>query len=235
MRWTAFSRTRFRGGALLDQKRFIECLDELDRALFKLAEHDDCQRFHKDSQLTAVILLSLRCSSLLRSLVILFESGAADSFQVTLRGFEEAWYLGFYLRFADHSSDASKWLAEKGGTWSVPLGKLIDFAKERGIPEPTIGRDYGRLSEVSHPTKSAAMNSVTLCGVRLGIVGASTELKEERQSEEARFPDALCRLLWLLLDEDPKFISIHLKPDGVPLSWKFCDGDKRQETRKKSG
>ena len=36
------------------------------------------------------------------------------------------------------------------------------------MSEPTLGRDYGRLSEVAHPTKSAAFNSVTKLS-RLGF------------------------------------------------------------------
>jgi hypothetical protein len=219
----------FSGEPPLDFDQFAECLNEIDRVLFKVADHEDCQRFHKDSQLTAVVVLSLRCSSLLASLVILFKSGATDAFQVVLRAFEEAWYLGFYLRFAENAGLAAKWLAEKGGTWSVPLGELIAFAKERGAPEPTMGRDYGRLSEVSHPTKAAAMNSVTSCGERLGFKEAKAELMEERKNEEARFPDALHRLLWLLLDEDKRFISVHVTQNDVPLSWKFVDGDSRLE------
>lgn len=183
-----------------------------------------------DSQLTAVVLLLLRCCSLLRSLLILFQSGETDGFQVVLRAFEEAWYLAFYLRFGDNRPTASKWLAEKGGSWSAPLGELIAFAKERGAPDPTTGRDYGRLSEVAHPTKAAAMNSVTLRGERLGIDGASAELVEERQNEEARFPDALYRLVWLMLDQDKKFIPVHLKREDVPRCWQFCEGDKRLES-----
>jgi len=73
------------------------------------------------------------------------------------------------------------------------------------------------------------MNSVTLCGVRLGIDGAATELVEEIQNEEARFPDALYRLLWLMLDQDQRFIPIQITPADVPLSWTFCDGNERLE------
>ena len=46
--------------------------------------------------------------------------------------------------------------------------KLYEKAKARGVSEPTLGRDYGRLSEVAHPTKSAAFNSVTKLS-RLGF------------------------------------------------------------------
>ena len=74
------------------------------------------------------------------------------------------------------------------------------------------------------------MNSVTLRGERLGIDGASAELVEERQNEEGRFPDALYRLVWLMLDQDKKFIPVHLKREDVPRCWQFCEGDKRLES-----
>ena len=97
----------------LDYEQIGACLNEIDCALFRVADHHDCKRFNVDSQLTAVVLLLLRCCSLLRSLLILFQSGETDGFQVVLRAFEEAWYLAFYLRFGDKRPTASKWLAEK--------------------------------------------------------------------------------------------------------------------------
>lgn len=213
----------------LDHKQIDSCLNEIDRALFRVADHNDCQRFNVDTQLTAVVLLLIRCSSLLRSLLTIFLSGGADAFQVVLRAFEESWYLGHYLRFAEHSGGAARWLAGENKSWSADLGTLMDFARERGLPDPSMGCDYGRLSEVAHPTKSAAMNSATLCGARLGIDAANAELVEERKNEEARFPDALYRLVWLMVDQDKKFIPLHVKATDVPLCWKFCDGDKRLE------
>jgi len=213
----------------LDYKQVGACLDEIDRELFRVAGHDDCKGFHVDSQLTAVLLLLVRSSSLLRSLLILFQAGETDGFQVVLRAFEEAWNLAHDFRLAEHAGRASRWLAEENDSWAARLSKLITFARGRGLPSPSIGRDYGRLSEVAHPTKSAAMNSATLCGSRLGIEGADAELVEERQNEEARFPDALYRLLWLMVDQDKKFIPLQVNSKNVPLSWKFCDGDKRVE------
>jgi hypothetical protein len=205
------------------------CLTEIDRALFKTADHEDCQRFHKDSQLTAVLLLLIRCSSLLRALLTVFTSGETDSFQVVLRAFEESWYLAHYLRFAENGGLAARWLAGENKTWSADLGALMDFARERGLPDPNMGRDYGRLSEVAHPTWAGAENSVTLCGSRLGIPGATEEMVIERENEDARFPDALYRVVWLMVDQEKKFISLHLNPPDIPLCWKFCDGDKRIE------
>jgi len=213
----------------LDSKEFSACLDEMDRCLFNAAAHGDCGGFHKDIQLTAVLTLLVRCASLLRSLLVLFEIGAADSFQAVLRAFEESWYVAFYFRFQDGSGDAAKWQAEKGGSWSPPIGELVEFAKARGVPEPTMGKDYGRLSEVAHPTKSAAFNSVTLCGARLGIPEAIAEMVEERKNEEDRFPDALYRLVWMMLDGDKQFIALHITEKTLPLSAKYVQLDKKSD------
>jgi hypothetical protein len=219
----------------LDLKLFADCLDEVDHCLFNAAAHDDCGGFHKNTQLTAVLTLLVRCSSLLRSLLQLFELGATDSFQVVLRSFEESWYLAFYFRFQDQHVNAAKWQAEVGGHWSPPIGELMGFAKARGVPEPTLGRDYGRLSEVAHPTKSAAFNSVTLCGARLKIPAAIAELAEERKNEEDRFPDALYRLVWVILDGDKEFIALHISEKDLPQCSKYVELDKHSESNSKDG
>jgi hypothetical protein len=202
------------------------CLDEIDRELFRVAGHSDCGGFHKDTQTTAVLILLVRCSSTLRSALLLFERGASDGFQVVVRAFEEAWYLAVVLRFTDQVEKASRWLDEQKGTWSPPLSELLAFAKERGVPNASMGRDYGVLSQVAHPTKAAAMNSVTLCGARLGIGEAKLELEEEYRNEEARFPDALYRLVWVMTDGDKRFIPLHMERKNMPLSWKLIEGDK---------
>jgi hypothetical protein len=100
----------------------------MDRCLFNGAAHDDCAGFHKNTQLTAVLTLLVRCSSLLRSLLQLFESGATDSFQVVLRAFEESWYLAFYFRFQDQHINAAKWQAN-AGQWS-PIYALLPFRNQ---------------------------------------------------------------------------------------------------------
>src|SRR5271156_5874289 len=116
-----------------DLGEFAASLDELDRCLFRAADHGDCGRFHKSTQLTAVLALLVRSSSLLRSLLKLFEFGATDGFQVVLRAFEESWYLAFYFRVRDQGVNAAKWQAEKTGSWSPPIGELVEFARARGV------------------------------------------------------------------------------------------------------
>ncbi len=48
-----------------DAKEVRACLDEIESELFRAADNEDCARFHKDTQLTTVLLLVLRMSMLL--------------------------------------------------------------------------------------------------------------------------------------------------------------------------
>jgi hypothetical protein len=199
-----------------EPKHIVRCLDEMEGELFRIAEDDQCQRFHKDTQLTAVVLLLMRMSSLTRSLLLLLESGDFDGFDAVLRAFEETFYLAHELRLAVSADKASRWLRAEKDTWNGKIGVLVEFAKTRGHPGPNIGRDYGLLSELAHPTRSAANNSVTLCAVRRGIDGAKAELAEAEKNNPERIRYALYRLIWLLSDEDERFIKVPVDLKKMP-------------------
>jgi hypothetical protein len=203
----------------LDPKPILQCLDEVESELFRVADNDECQRFHKHSQLTAVLLLLLRTSSLLRSMTLLVQfSDLEDGFHLVARGFEETWNLAHDLRLSLHHDKAIRWLAGENDSWSARIAVLVKFAIGRGHLEPTLARDYGLLSELAHPTRSAAENSVTLCGVRMGIDGAEAEIATEQENCEKRVTATLYRLLWLVLDQDAKFIAIPVDENNMPVS-----------------
>ena len=197
------------------------CLDEIETELFRLADGEECQKFHKDTQLTAVLLLLMRMSSLIRSLLLLLESGNFDGFDPVLRAFEETFYLGHELRLIVSAEKTAAWLRGDKDTWSGKISVLVEFSKKRGHPGPNIGRDYGRLSELAHPTKGAANNSATLCGVRRRIDGAELELAEAEKNNPERIRYALYRLVWLLSDEDEQFVKIAVDLKKIPESEKF--------------
>src|ERR1700688_4705523 len=78
----------------LEPEAILHCLDEVESGLFEAADDNDCQRFHRNSQLTAVLLLLLRTSSLLRSMLLLVQyRDLVDGFHLVARGFEETWNL----------------------------------------------------------------------------------------------------------------------------------------------
>lgn len=212
-----------RADASLDPEQIRNCLDEIESELFKVADSDECQRFHKDTQLTAILLLLLRMSSLIRPLLLLFESRDFDGFDAVLRAFEETWYLGHEFRLIASNDKATAWLRRDKDTWGAKISVLTEFAKGRGHPGPIIGRDYGLLSELAHPTRTAAENSVTLCGVRRGIDGAKAELADSEKNNGERIRYALYRLAWLVSDQDAQFIKILVAPKNMPLCEKFVE------------
>jgi hypothetical protein len=105
--------------------------------------------------------------------------------------------------------------------WSGKIGVLIEFAKKRGHPGPNIGRDYGLLSELAHPTRTAAENSVTLSGIRRGIDGAKKEIEEAQENNPERIRYALYRLIWLVSDQDEQFINVPVDLKRIPGCEKF--------------
>jgi hypothetical protein len=208
----------------LDLKLVDTCLTELDRELFRLADGADCERFHKNTQLTAFLLLMFRSSSLIRGLVVLWANGnLEDSFQVLLRGFEEAWYLAHEFRLNGHGEKAARWLYSENDSWKAQFKELVDYAKSRGHAGPKFGKDYGTLSELGHPTQSAAFNSATTVAERQKIDGAREAMAEERENEKKRVSYALYRVLWLLLDQGKGLIALKIDENNLQASSKFVE------------
>jgi hypothetical protein len=207
--------------AKFDPEQVRGCLKEIEAELFRIADNDACQQFHKDTQLTAVVLLLVRMSSLIWSLLLLLDSGDFDGFDPVLRAFEETWYLAHELRLTASADKANAWLRGDKDVWSGKIGVLIEFAKKRGHPGPNIGRDYGLLSELAHPTRTAAENSVTLSGIRRGIDGAKKEIEEAQENNPERIRYALYRLIWLVSDQDEQFINVPVDLKRIPGCEKF--------------
>jgi len=206
----------------LEPEAILHCLDEVESGLFEAADDNDCQRFHRNSQLTAVLLLLLRTSSLLRSMLLLVQyRDLVDGFHLVARGFEETWNLAHDLRFRVHHDRAIRWLAGTNNSWSAKVADIVEFAIGRGHREPTLARDYGLLSELAHPTRAAADNSVTLCGFRMGIDGAEAQIATEQENCEKRITATLYRLIWLVLDQDARFIAIPVSEQKMPQSSQF--------------
>jgi hypothetical protein len=114
----------------------------------------------------------------------------AAFFDGVLRAFEETWHLGHEFRLIARQDRAIAWLAGEDGTWKAKIGVRIEFAKGRGHSGPTMGADYNRLSELAHPTRTAAENSLAICMVRHGIEGAKEQLAEQPKMKDST--DVFC-------------------------------------------
>jgi hypothetical protein len=128
-----------------DYNQILGCLDELDRELFRVGA-DQCNFLRQQNQLTAVVLLLLRSSSLLRSVLRLYRSEDLDAFDAVRRSFFESWHLAFQFRLENVRGEIGRWFAGESDSWSADLGRLEEYARSRGLRAPGIGVLYGRLS-----------------------------------------------------------------------------------------
>jgi len=115
-----------------------------------------------------------------------------------------------------------RWLAGKADSWSADIPALERYAKGRGLLAPDLGTDYGELSELAHPTRSAAENSAALIVWRQGINEYGETVEAAIAGLERGMSAMLYRLLWLALDEDPTIVPLHLDETRMPTVVAFC-------------
>lgn len=144
--------------SLFDYEKFQAHLFELESAL-SLTAMRDCQSLHADSQLSAAIYALLRATSLFRATLSLLQSDIMDANDVMRRAFWEAWMLGYEFRLESSARHARLWHEEKHKHGNPDISLVKSYENAHGITTSTYGVAYGGLSEVSHPTKSAAENS----------------------------------------------------------------------------
>ena len=125
------------------------------------------------------------------------------------------------LRLKTQREKAILWLAGDKDIYLASIPILNAFFDGRGKLEPALGPDYGNLSKLYHPMKTATMNSVGVALVRLCAEGAGAMSKAAEDSDALRIPYALHRLVWLMLDQDQKFIPLPVNEERIPLSVKF--------------
>lgn len=131
--------------------------------------------------------------------------------------------LAHEFRLKTQHSKAIKWLADVNGTSLASLGVLTEFGNSRGEQKPSLKLDYNSLTNLSHPTESAAMNSFAAALRRLKSDGAEAMTKEAEEKDQLRIPYALQRLIWLVIDQDSRFITIPIADADIPHSIEFFE------------
>lgn len=203
--------------------QIFACLDELERELLRVGI-ERCEQFQQQSQLTAVLLLLLRSSSLLRSAVRLYRSEYLDAFDAVRRAFFESWQLGFQFRMENGRGEIGRWFAGVADSWSADLQRLDGYARARGNRAPDIGRQYGRLSVLAHPTYTASQNSALLVVRKLGMRAENEQTLTEAIAYFESEPAALLyRLVWLVLDREAAFIDIGINEANLTNCLNFAE------------
>jgi hypothetical protein len=82
-----------------------------------------------------------------------------------------------------------------------------------------LGKDYGGLSEVAHPTKSAAENSVAVITAPHGDFVARRSIIEAKANFERKdVPEMMYRFLWLIIEERPGLIRVEADMTALPTA-----------------
>jgi hypothetical protein len=176
------------------------------------------------SQLGAVLFLLVRAGSLLRSSLSILETGRLDAFDTVRRAYFEAWALAFEFRLNSSQTRVNGWHTR--GTkhkYGIPeIKTVVKYMKAQGIDAAFLGRDYNGLSEVAHPTKAAAQNSLSIvAGLRDTSTVAGISLVEARAAFEREQPKVMYFFLWLLIEKRMGMVDIGVNLDNLPKALSF--------------
>jgi hypothetical protein len=211
---------------LYDYEKFQDYLFELESALLEVGIRD-CEDLQAKTQLSAVVYCLLRATSLFRATLSLIRVGLMDASDVTRRAYWEAWMLGYEFRIENAANHAKLWHKDKHRHGFPEINRVKSYEQSRGITTSTYGAAYGGLSEVSHPTKSAAENSVVTVGAIHGDNSGRLE-SAQHSIPEGDAPTMMYLLIWTIFSEWPGMISVGIKPRNIAKSAAFYDTFDRQ-------
>jgi len=203
---------------------YLSCLKESEADLVKIGR-TKCNRLRDQSQLSAVICLLIRATSLFRSALSLVKNGQLDACDAVRRAYLETWLLAFEFRLEGSQEKTARWHNGKDKSWSANVSRLAKFLKSQGI-ESMLGRDYGGLSNMAHPTKNAALTSVVLVTAPLGgctSVERATLVQARTSLESEDIPMMMYRLLWLIIEERTGLIPIEAELSALPMSVSYVN------------
>lgn len=205
-----------------DVDRALACVHEVEEEVLRIGAAE-CEYLRRDSQLTAALLLILRCASLFRSLIRCFQARDWDAFDTVHRAFVESWYLAYQFRLRDQDGQIGRWLARVADAWAADIGRLDANARARGHPTPNLGRDYGSLSELAHSTRSAAENSAALVAHARGLYVDPLGIEEAQRRAGRVLNNVLYRIVWLLVDQHQDFIPLGAAENRLQTAIGFVD------------
>jgi hypothetical protein len=204
-----------------DYQNFAALLDEADIELLRILA-TQCKGPSDYSQLSAVLFLLIRASSLLRSALVILEAGRLDAYDAVKRAYWESWALAFEFRLEGSQPRTARWHSDKNKNGIPDVKRIEDYMKSQGISSPLLRNDYGGLSEAAHPTKLAAENSVVVVvAPRSGDILAGQSLAGAREAFEGEQSMTMYRFLWLVLEEREGLIAISSDLGAMPNAHKF--------------
>ncbi len=188
------------------------CLDELEYEYLKIGV-ENCEGLEDHSQLSAFLMVGIRSISLLRGMLQLAHPEFLDAYDSVRRSFVESWQLQFELKLRDSATKAQKWLEAQPDTWKVDRATLeASIAKLQG-GHAGFAREWGELSEMSHPTLQAVVNSVSIASTIAGVNPRPHLLEESFKKLARDYVGMVNRVIWLTVQHCAEFIDTPLKEE----------------------
>jgi len=190
-------------------------LDELESEYLRVGI-ENCGGLEDHSQLSAFLILGIRSICLLRGMLRLADPQFLDAYDSVRRSFVESWQLQFEFKIRDSNAKAQKWLEGVPDTWNADRAKLEGLIEKLQGGKAGFGREWGELSEMTHPTFQAAVNSVSIASTIAGVDPRPQALNVAFRRLMGDYLGHLNREIWLTLQICDDFIEAPLKEGGFP-------------------
>jgi hypothetical protein len=206
---------------MVDKRKALAILDELEAEYLRLGT-TLCNKLTDESQLSAFLLLGLRSTSLLKSVLLLIQpTTALAGCDAVERAFLEASHLQLEFRFLDSKKKVDEWFASKSDSWKSDKGKLNSFFQaQRGTG---FGREYGDFSVSTHPTVDACRSSVAIVTSARGINAKPQQLQQAVEVRSGNYANMLFREIWTAFADEQRLMRIPIERSNVPLCVTFVD------------
>jgi hypothetical protein len=175
-----------------------KCLSELENEYLRIGtEH--CDFLEQRTQLSAFLQLGIRAVSLLRGMLRILEPDFLDSYDPIRRAFIETWQLEYQFRLRDGTSNAQKWLQGDGGSWRPDFQMLEESNGRLNLEQGQFAREFNLLSEVAHPTLTAAQNSCAIASTLRGLNPNTGALEQTHLDLSVDYLNLVNRQIWVTL------------------------------------
>ena len=206
----------------LDKERALSCLYELETEYLRVGT-ERCKSLEDRTQLSAFLLLGVRAVSLLRAMLRLLQPDTLDAYDAVRRTFIETWQLQFEFRLGDSASKVQKWFQGDAESWKSDKHKLERYMERRAPGPAGYGREFGELSEVTHPTYKASENSCAIATIRRAVNPNRELLEQSLEDLGGNFAALLNRQIWLTLDQDKALLEIYVSSTNLKCCVDFHD------------
>jgi hypothetical protein len=114
-----------------------------------------------------------------------------------------------------------RWFNGDSKAWKPDYKALEKFWEKDEQTGKGVGRIYGELSELAHPTVDATTNSVAGVSMNRGLNPNVDNLQHMLERYSADWGGVLRNQIWLTIADSPGFIRNHCVNENMPHGLRF--------------